>query len=77
MSKYNFSIILFIVFIFCFPFIGCDNGTQNIGDNNINNDNTITDDNQNTGNDKINLLKGTIWYADSGSLFIEFPDHLN
>jgi hypothetical protein len=73
--------------IFYLFIIGCDNGTQNIENNNINNENSdetkITNDNQNNGNDiiidnKINLLKGTIWYADSGNLFIEFPDnHLN
>ena len=49
------------------------NETPNNGNENSNNGNG-----DNVVNDKIHLLKGTIWYADSGSLFIEFPDnHLN
>jgi len=58
-----------------------DNNSQ--GNNDPNNGNTPTNDNSETGtgtgtNNQLNLLKGTIWYADSGSLFIEFPnDHLN
>ncbi|GHT80861.1 hypothetical protein FACS1894130_12490 [Spirochaetia bacterium] len=83
MSMYNLLKTFFIMFIFGLLLIGCDNDVPNIGNNNINNQDVNTDDNGNTGdeiieNDKINSLKGTIWYADGGSLFIEFPDnHLN
>lgn len=61
MIRYNLSKTFFIISILCLFSIGCDNGTQN------------TEDGILTG-DQINLLKGTTWLADSGSLFIEFPN---
>jgi hypothetical protein len=68
-----------------FSFFGCDNDVINNKNGIIiNNGNDTTnetpnnEDGNNFVNDQMHLLKGTIWYADSGSLFIEFPDnHLN
>jgi len=73
--KKSFSLKFFIILlIFCLALINCGNGL-------INNDNNIKNDYENENNNLINqiqFLKGTIWYADKGSLFIEFPDnHLN
>ena len=48
------------------------NKTTNETPNNVNGNNDIV------VNNSINLIKGTIWYADKGNLFIEFPNnHLN
>ena len=80
----NYLFKLFFI-MFVFSFFACDNDVINNKNGIIiNNGNDTTNETPNNGdgnnlvNDQMHLLKGTIWYADSGSLFIEFPDnHLN
>jgi hypothetical protein len=77
--------------MFVFSFIGCDkdvinnengdiinNGNENSNNNGNDTTNKTPNNENDVVNDQMHLLKGTIWYADSGSFFIEFPDnHLN
>ena len=95
--------IFFIIFVFSFPFIGCDkdilsnenshitnNGNENLNNNgnktenethnNSGNEtaNEIPNNNENENNivnDQLHLLKGTIWYKDNSSVFIEFSNN--
>jgi len=82
------NIIITIFMVFCILMNGCDNDILNNENGDIINNGSENDDNNgnendngnenNVVNDQINILKGTIWYADRGNLFIEFPDnHLN
>ena len=66
-----------VLFAFCFFVIGCDNDLSNVGNSNTGNENQITGENPNDGNENtvvnyLHLLRGTIWNADRGSHFIEF-----
>jgi hypothetical protein len=82
--------IFFIIFVFSFLFIGCDNDilnkentdtTNNGNESSNNNGNETTNETPNNGNgnnsvnDKMHLIKGTIWYKDNSSLFIEFSNN--
>ena len=88
----NYLIKLFFI-MFVFSFIGCDKDVINNENGDIinsenetsnNNGNDTTNKTPNNGNEnnvvneQIHLLEGTIWYADRGNLFIEFPgNHLS
>ena len=80
----NYTIKIFVTIItFCLLLIGCDDDSNNISlssqDNNSQgNGNNGNEQNPNNGNNNgINLLKGTIWYANTGSLIIEIPNNPN
>jgi hypothetical protein len=81
MNKYCFANIFFIMLILCFLVIGCNNDLLDDDNKNITNDETSDNETLDNGSedivddDPLNLLKGTIWYADRGSLFIEFPNN--
>jgi hypothetical protein len=76
MNKNYLLKYLSILFVIGLLVLGCDNNLSNNGnEGNTNNEN---ESEGNIVNNHFHLLKGTIWYADNGSLFIEFPDnHLN
>jgi hypothetical protein len=67
------------VFVVGLLVLGCDNDLSNNGhEGNTNNENksNINNGNEdNVVNNYFHFLKGTVWYADGGSLFIEFPDN--
>ena len=84
MNKYKLLKLFSIAFIFCLLALSCENNLSNTQDKNTENDNngqnndSGNENNDNILNNQLHLVKGNIWYADSGSLFIEFPDnHLN
>jgi hypothetical protein len=83
MKKNNTSIFVIFVLLFIFGLIcaGCENLTtdndKTTDDSEVSID-TITENNgeEDVFDDNPMLsLKGTIWYADEGSLFIEFPNN--
>jgi hypothetical protein len=84
MKKNNTSVFVIIVLLFIFGLIcaSCKNFTTDndkTTDNSEVSNDTITGNNGDEGviDDNLMLsLKGTIWYADKGSLFIEFPNNL-